>query len=346
MRNAGVVWSCVLFCVLSACGGEHGGGLVDGGDAGGGSADTLAPTVGAAVAFTDVGATSVTVTWGAASDEETATHALEYRLVRASASTAIDTLTEAEAVSGGDIVLDFTPNTLSADSAALLPSTTYAFAVIVQDASGNRALYAPAPVTTLPEPGPAVTISMPTGPTAITSAASIALAGTATDATSITSVVWVNSTSGTNGTATGTGSWSIASIPLAVGDNTIVVTATDATNHTGTAMIVVTRDVAGPALQIANPADNVVTAQSAIAVSGTSNDPAGVASVAWINTTNTASGAATGTTTWSVGAVTLANGSNTIEVTATDSVGNATTAAITVVRDSDAPTIAIDAAVV
>jgi hypothetical protein len=100
---------------------------------------------------------------------------------------------------------------------------------------------------------PAITITAPTSAATYTTATSPLtpnLAGTATDDVGVLSVTWACSTcTPTSGTATcascgaaGTSvSWSVATIGLAIGDNVITVTATDADTQTSTDVLTVTR---------------------------------------------------------------------------------------------------------
>ena len=70
---------------------------------------------------------------------------LQYRLVRAASSAAIDTITEVDAAGGGvTVVDDYTTNLTSRNVTGLTASTTYFFAVVVRDSAGNKAIYAPA----------------------------------------------------------------------------------------------------------------------------------------------------------------------------------------------------------
>jgi hypothetical protein len=89
-----------------------------------------------------------TVTWGAASDNVTAAASLRYKLVRASASTSIDTIAKVNAITGADLIMDWSTNTLTDTVTGLTGSTTYWFAVLVEDGALNRTLYAPQSVTT------------------------------------------------------------------------------------------------------------------------------------------------------------------------------------------------------
>ncbi|HMH16566.1 MAG TPA: hypothetical protein VK572_00310 [Burkholderiales bacterium] len=93
---------------------------------------------------------------------------------------------------------------------------------------------------------PTVSITSPTTtgnfPTA---SAAVSLAGSASDDVGVASVSWRNALNNTSGTATSTTSWSIPSIALVSGVNTITVTARDATGHTGTATLAVTYNPGG-----------------------------------------------------------------------------------------------------
>lgn len=99
-------------------------------------------------------------------------------------------------------------------------------------------------------------------------------------------------------------------------------------------------DTVAPTLSVASPANNLVTRNAQITVSGTTNDvtssPVSVKLRLNAQTEQTVTVAADGT--WSQ-SVTLATGQNTITVTATDSAGKSTTVTRTVTLDTAAPTI-------
>jgi hypothetical protein len=119
--------------------------------------DVSAPTPGLALGFADVTASGMTVSWGAASDDITSAGDLTYKLVTASASSAIDTLAEVDAITTGPgLVFDYTANVLSYAASGLTSSTSYAYAVVVRDAAGNRALYAPGTQATIDVTAPSV----------------------------------------------------------------------------------------------------------------------------------------------------------------------------------------------
>ncbi|MCX6130310.1 MAG: DUF1554 domain-containing protein, partial [Proteobacteria bacterium] len=116
--------------------------------------DTHAPTVATGPSFSSVTTSSALVSWTAATDNGTTQSALQYKLVRASSSAAIDTVAEADAIAGGDIILNWTANTLSSTASGLADSTTHWFAVLVKDSLGNKALYGPASTQTLDASAP------------------------------------------------------------------------------------------------------------------------------------------------------------------------------------------------
>jgi len=119
---------------------------------------------------------------------------------------------------------------------------------------------------------PTVAITLPTTqPTYSTTAPTIALSGTASDNTGVTSVTWTNSAGG-SGTATGTTSWSVPSLTLQTGTNTLTVTARDAAgNQTSTSLAVTYTGVEVPQQPIISPAGgNFATPQTVTLTTATS----------------------------------------------------------------------------
>jgi hypothetical protein len=221
------------------------------------------------------------------------------------------------------------------------------------DIAGVQALYgspdtATPPVTTPVTPPPSLpapavlslTIANPVGTSVTTTASSIPISGTASGGTGNLQVVWSNSQGG-SGPAAGSANWSVASVPLAMGVNTILVVLSDAAGDSASQSIAVTRQAAStppvttppsgpPSLTIASPAMTIVSTSAAtIAFSGTAT--AGVTSLTWSNSTG-ASGNATGTAQWSVPAIPLLVGTNTITVKAYNASGASAWRAVTVVR--------------
>jgi hypothetical protein len=116
--------------------------------------------------------------------------------------------------------------------------------VTARDAAGNQSSDT-LTVTYDPTP-PTITIAGPTtASTYLTGASVITLGGTAADNIGITAVTWANSAGGT-GFASGTRTWSVASISLSLGTNVITVTAQDAAGNRRTDVLTVTRRERSP----------------------------------------------------------------------------------------------------
>jgi RHS repeat-associated protein len=166
----------------------------------------------------------------------------------------------------------------------------------------------------------------------------IDVAGTATDdglnATGVVRVV-VNGRQAQYDSATK--QWSISGVALSYGDNTITAVATDGASpaHDGSATLHVTRNrIPPPTLNVTNPQNGGVYAASTITVAGTvsslSTDPV----VVKVNgeTASVNGGSFTKT-------VALVEGSNTINVVATDSLNQEAQSFVTILRDQTAPVV-------
>jgi hypothetical protein len=212
------------------------------------------------------------------------------------------------------------------------------------DSAAIQQLYAaPSGGADPPPNSPAAPLSMTIQSPAVlpltTTSASLSVFGTVTGGTGGIAVAWMNDRGGA-GLAQGGGSWSIASLPLQVGGNTITLTATDAAMSRVTRSFVVTRqsvstppaDSVAPSLTITSPAStSVLTTLSTIKLSGTASDNVGVTIVTW-STPAGKTGIATGTTYWNTGDVPLLVGTNTIVVRAADAAGNTSWRSMTVTR--------------
>lgn len=178
---------------------------------------------------------------------------------------------------------------------------------------------------------PTVTITAPTSAAVYaTERTSVDLGGTATGA--VASVAWSNNR-GASGVCSGKAAWTANRVPLALGQNVITVTASDAGGHGGFATLTVTRnaDTTKPAIAITSPADGCGRNCPFVCISGTASDNAALAGVTYINTTTGETGAcAISGTTWFTYEVMLALGDNEIVATATDTSGNTMSATITV----------------
>ena len=208
----------------------------------------------------------------------------------------------------------------------------------------------PPPSLPAPTPTPTVTpltlaIVNPVGNSVTTTGSSLSMSGTASGGIGNLQVVWSDNQGG-SGPAAGSSNWSVASVPLALGANTITVMATDTAVHSAAQSITATRQTVPappvttppvttppsgpPSLTVTSPGMTIVsTSAAAIAFSGTAT--ASVTLVTWSNSTG-ASGDATGTQQWSVSAIPLLVGINTITVNAYDASGASAWRAVTVVR--------------
>ena len=186
-------------------------------------------------------------------------------------------------------------------------------------------------------PGPLVLmINAPLSPT---TAATMSLSGTVTGGSGAPAVSWTNGMGAFDGSSISGSNWIISNIPLAIGLNSITVTAADATESVSH-VVSVTRtaipppvgtDTAGPALTIAYPSStSIATTLSSLTFRGTAADPSGVASVTF--STNTGrSGTTSGTTAWSV-AIPLLVGTNQVIIRAYDAIGNMSWRSVIVTR--------------
>jgi hypothetical protein len=167
------------------------------------------------------------------------------------------------------------------------------------------------------------------------------MSGSASGGSGTIAVTW--STGATSGTATGpVSAWTIPSVPLAVGANTITITATSGSSQVSRSYAVTrlastpsippnTADTTPPTLAITSPgATTISTALASILISGTASDNVGVQRITWANNFG-GSGTATGTTAWSA-TVPVLTGSNAITIRAFDAAGNSAWRSLVVVR--------------
>ena len=184
---------------------------------------------------------------------------------------------------------------------------------------------------------PIVAIDSPSNTGTFTTIAdNIIVSGIASDNVGVTSVTY-SLNSGAEVDATGLDNWSTPALMLNNGDNTIVITATDAAGNDSTAQIVVIRslaDTVDPSVAIDSPSatGTFTTAGDNVIVSGTASDNVGVDSVTYTLNGGPAE-VAIGLDNWSTPVLLLNNGDNSIVVTATDAAGNNSTAQIVVTRD-------------
>ena len=163
-----------------------------------------------------------------------------------------------------------------------------------KDSSGNVSNAASDDIT-LDTTSPTINITSPTSDATYTATSStISLGGSASDSTSgIKEVTWTNS-SGGSGTASGTTSWTISSISLSNGDNTITVTAKDNAGNTATDIITVTYKSSSTNVPKVSTGSATNVTESSVTLSGTVNAN-GLTTTAWFNY-GTNSGSYTNTT--------------------------------------------------
>jgi hypothetical protein len=225
---------------------------------------------------------------------------------------------------------------------------------IVQSLYGARTPVPPPP----PQPAPpsAQPLLLPVqSPPAAATVSPVSLSGTVTGGTGAVQVAW-RTLNGAAGYATGAPNWT-TSIPLAVGTNSVTITATDAAGYTATRQLSVvyqqpappptpspspnpppsnpspgSADKTPPSLAITYPAaTSIATSATTISFRGTATDNVGVTQVTWSNSTGT-SGLANGTLTWTANSIPLSVGTNMIIFTAFDAAGNSAWRSVTVVR--------------
>ena len=125
------------------------------------------------------------------------------------------------------------------------------------------------------------------------------------------------------------------------GSHTVAISVNDNDGNAATAKSTTyTIDTTPPSLNITVPADNFITATAALTVSGKTNDNTSSPVTVTITLNGTAQGAVTVASDGSFSkAVTLATGSNTLVVTATDSAGKASSITRTVTLDTSVPKV-------
>ncbi|HSP69302.1 MAG TPA: matrixin family metalloprotease, partial [Bryobacteraceae bacterium] len=174
---------------------------------------------------------------------------------------------------------------------------------------------------------------------ASTTSATITLSGTVAADDGPPAITWSTS-AGSSGLAVLNGAtWLAVNIPLAVGFNTITITAVGETGSVSRS-VSITRtvvpppgetDTTGPTLTILYPsATSFATTLASLQFKGTASDRSGIASVTWSTNTGS-SGTAFGTTQWSA-TIPLLVGFNTVIIRSTDTAGNVSSKSVVVVR--------------
>lgn len=150
----------------------------------------------------------------------------------------------------------------------------------------------------------------------------------------------VNNANVTFTPVTGGYTFSYTASGLAQGNHTYTVDVKDNDGNAATQQSVsFIVDTVAPTLNVTAPANNLVTNQTTVNVTGTTNDTTSGPATISIKVNGVDAGAVTVSSGSFMKAVTLSAGSNTIEVKATDSAGLTTTVTRTVTLDTVAPTI-------
>lgn len=230
------------------------------------------------------------------------------------------------------------------------------------DIAGILQLYAaqdgsPAPTGVTPTPITPLSIAVQNPPAAVPSA-SVTLTGTVSGGSGDVQVTW--RTASLSGIVFGTRNWT-ATIPLAAGANTVVITALDALQNTSNTTLVITRQTTpapnptptarNTTIQISQPSASGVytTAANTVTVGGTASDSSGIDHVSW-STSAGPSGQAYGAATWSASSIPLVSGRNVITVTSFGKGGGTAVQSITVTcsmvvpagNDTTAPSLSIN----
>ena len=175
---------------------------------------------------------------------------------------------------------------------------------------------------------PAIDISTPPDNT-YTNSPSVTVSGSATD-----SISWVEkiSVNGANANISGE-SFSVSNIQLNEGTNAITATVTDAAGNSGSDSATIILDTIAPVINLNRTA--TITNNPAFNMSGSVNDVSPITSVTVNGSPVDLSGNIFSTT------INLAEGSNSITVSATDKAGNVGSATIEVLLDTTPPQVTI-----
>lgn len=193
------------------------------------------------------------------------------------------------------------------------------------------------------------TISRTTLPSTTTSS-STTFSGTYTvdSNLSVSSIKVYNDNTGTTTTATvntTNKTWS-ASISLGYGRNNLTATITDSNSSTATCTDYITRNTSVPSITCTNPSSNVsVSGITSYTLSGTATAATSTypISTVKVNSTSATLTAGSGNTkNWSI-TVSLADGTNTFNIVATDTYGSSNSMTRTITRNRTAPTITFTA---
>jgi hypothetical protein len=182
-------------------------------------------------------------------------------------------------------------------------------------------------------------------PPATTTSATISLSGTVTGGSGAPSVTWITGTGASGGSSISGPNWIALSIPLAMGLNSITVTAADASGNVSR-IVSVTRTVIPIALTINVPP--ITTSSAMISLSGTVTGGSGAPAVSWTSSMGAFDGSTISGSNWLISNIPLTIGINAITVTAADATGSVSrivtvtrTAIVPVGTDTTGPALTI-----
>jgi len=161
---------------------------------------------------------------------------------------------------------------------------------------------------------PNISITSPTADSSYYSAINnITLSGTAADNQTLDRVVWKHLERGEGGTASGTFLWTIPSIALDKGLNTIVVTAYDTAGNYKDDYISVTFNLGANTVDITEPTvgDMYITGNSTVTLRGLA--ASGISTMEWENSSG-GWGTLTASTSWASPVIPLQEGDNFITI--------------------------------
>lgn len=255
-----------------------------------------------------------------------------------------------------------TTTTVPTDPALPLGSLTYAWSKTVTlarglntlsahavDVASNQNITDPVETVTLDGDDPTVTIDPPNNASRSIAVASLSISGTASDPTPGSGLASLtlrqNGAPAYTQTFAGnpaSGTWS-TTLTLTSGPNIIEVQATDAAGRLSAVQTVtITYDTGGPTISNLTPLDGVCLNSAPVPFFGAVTDTAGVASVTLqVNGTPVTTSLVSGGFTASISAPPLIKGVNTLNITATDTLGNPSTATHTLRYDPDPPLVSL-----
>jgi len=244
--------------------------------------DTTAPTPGTNISFSGTTDTQTTVSWGAGSDDVTATAQLQYRLLRSNTS---NLTSVADAESNGTEVMPYTTNTTSQTVTGLTASTTYYFAVIVRDQAGNKALYSQQSVTTSAAGSVAAPTFSPT-PGTFNSAQNVTITTSTSGATICYRTDGVDPTAPTAGTC-GAGSTTYSSaVPISATTTLKALATKSGMTNSSVTSGVYTIDTTPPTVSSTNPANSATGIAKNTTVAATFSEAMNTSTITTTTTTS------------------------------------------------------------